>query len=770
MASLNQPSFAAGELSPELRRRIDLQRYSIGAEVIQNMIVLPRGGVQSRPGTQYLGVVKTASALTRLCEFIFSTTQAYILEFGNLYMRVWKDDGQVLTDAGAVYELATPWVTADLPLLKFEQSADTLFAVHRSYAPQKITRTAHNAWTVAAVAFVPAPLRKENDTETTISVTKTSAPTDLTLKKGDAVTLTASAATFVSTMVGGQFGIRHKAYATSYVLEMVGSGDYDVVLGKVWGEWKLTINPDSDQKIDQFDLLFWKSIDDGVSYQRFRTIARTTDSNNIEIAGSEEEPAIIKVTRDGSASSESDACSIVLDCYGHYEWSCFTVTAFTSATAVTGTALQDFDQCTVAFKTWAESSWSPYRGYPSCVGFYQDRLCFGQTSSEPNSFWDSKTGDYYNMGLSLPAVDDDSIQSRLPARAVNAIHWLVPLQAQIALTSDSEWSIEPTATGMFASSSLKMRQQSACGASSLVEPVVIDDLCFYITRQGNGIRFIAYDDIRGKQQSDVSIIASHLFEGKTIVDCSYQQFPHSIMWCVLSDGKLLSLTFHQEHEVLAWTRHETDGMFESVACIPGSGQDDVYFIVNRVIGEETVRCVEMLAHRSVSSASAFIGMDCSLTYSGAATTTITGLSHLEGKAVSVLADGVEVKGKTVASGALTLPKAASTVHVGLPYTWRLKTLQIDASSKQTGYSSDKKKLIPGATISVLNSYGGQAGDEQFVDLHWSSPKTSPILESDDIDVDLLAEWKKEGQFELTGSGIYPMHIISMMPRVQVGGK
>ena len=221
---------------------------------------------------------------------------------------------------------------------------------------------------------------------------------------------------------------------------------------------------------------------------------------------------------------------------------------------------------------------------------------------------------------------------------------------------------------------------------------------------------------------------------------------------------------------MAWTRHETDGMFESVACIPGSGQDDVYFIVNRVIGEETVRCVEMLAHRSVSSASAFIGMDCSLTYSGAATTTITGLSHLEGKAVSVLADGVEVKGKTVASGALTLPKAASTVHVGLPYTWRLKTLQIDASSKQTGYSSDKKKLIPGATISVLNSYGGQAGDEQFVDLHWSSPETSPILESDDIDVDLLAEWKKEGQFELTGSGIYPMHIISMMPRVQVGGK
>lgn len=820
MNSLTQPSFAKGVLSPELRRRVDLAAYDIGAKELSNLVVLPRGGAQARTGTQYVGEVKTSADSTRLVDFVFSTTQAYVLEFGDYYMRVWKDGGQVVktvddtsdwatgtsyavaafvksgttiyrctsahtsgatTEPGtgvdwatkwaadADYEIYTPYPKASLSALKFEQSADTLYVVHPSYAPREITRTGHAAWTIAEYDFANGPLRKENDTDTTITVTVTASPTDLTCDEDEAVTLTASAATFASTMVGGVFGIRHKAYATSYTLEMSGSGNYDSVLGKVWGEWKITINPDSSSLINHFDLLFWRSIDDGATYQRFRTIAKTSDSANIEITGSEEEPAIIKVTRDGSTSAESDSCSIVLDCEGHYEWATFKVTAFTSTTVVTGTAEQDFDQCVVAFKTWAEGSWSPYRGYPSAVGFYQDRLCFGQNATEPNSFWDSKTGDYVNMGMSIPAVDDDSIQSRLPSRLVNPIHWLVPLQAQLALTGDSEWTIEPTTTGMFTASSLKMRQQSSYGCSDTVEPVIIGDLCLFVTRFGNGVRALGYDEVNGKQQSDMSVFANHLFDGVTVVDWAYQQNPNSVLWCVMSDGTLCSLTFHKEHEVIAWATHETDGTFESIACVPGTTQDEIYFIVNRTINSATKRYIEKFANRVVSDVTDYIGLDCSLTYDGAAATSITGLTHLIGETVEALADGVIRKSLTVSgAGAITLPVAASTVQVGLPFNWKFTSLQVNPSSKTMPVTSDKKKLINAVTVSLVDSYGGEVGDTQFSMIPY--PTCNTVLYTGDISMPIPGGWSKNGEFTLQGTGTLPFHIINLCPVVTVGDR
>jgi len=463
------------------------------------------------------------------------------------------------------YELATPWATADLPLLKFEQSADTLYVTHPSYAPRTITRTGHAAWTLAELGIINGPLRKENDTATTIAVTVTASPTDLTCAKSAAITLTASASTFVAGHVGTVFGIRHKAYATSYSTTMSGDSAYDTVLGTVWGEWTITINPGSDY-INHKDIVFWRSIDAGTTYSKIHTIAATSDTANIVVTGSDSDPAIIKVTR-AAIVGNTDNCSITLDCLGHSEWSTFKIVTVVSGTSATGTAQAAFDQCTIPFKTWAEGSWSAYRGYPACVGFYQDRLCFGSTTSEPNSFWDSKTGDYINMGMSLPAIDDDSIQSRLPARSVNAIYWLIALQSQLALTSDSEWTIQPTVTGMFAAKSIKMDKQSEWGCDQTVEPVIIGDLCLFVAQFGKKVRSLGYDDVNGKQAADLSIMADHLFQGRTIVDWAYQQAPNSILWCVMSDGALLSFTFLKEHEVWAWCRHETDGLFESVCTV-----------------------------------------------------------------------------------------------------------------------------------------------------------------------------------------------------------
>ena len=221
-------NFTAGELSPNMYGRTDIERYYNGCMTMENFLVLPQGGAYRRPGSRYVASVKTASAFTRLVPFIFSTTQAYILEFGNLYMRVYYDGGQVLhttsttsawvtatayavgdfvknddviyrcisahtsgatTEPGTgeswedkwvadtTYEIATPYTTAQLPDLKFAQSADTLYIVHPSHEPRQLTRTAHTTWTLTALAWENGPFMKDNDDDShTLTVTSYNGP------------------------------------------------------------------------------------------------------------------------------------------------------------------------------------------------------------------------------------------------------------------------------------------------------------------------------------------------------------------------------------------------------------------------------------------------------------------------------------------------------------------------------------------------------------------------------------------------------------------
>jgi hypothetical protein len=758
--SLNQPSFAAGELSPELRRRIDIQKYSVGAEIIQNMIVLPRGGVQSRCGTQLVNETKTSSKRSRLVDFVFSITQAYTLEFGDKYIRFYMNGGVILDGLGNIYEVATPYDVADIGLLKFEQSADTLYIVHSSYPPATLTRTAHDNWTLTDFLFINGPLRPENDTAISLKYYLASNHSATVAEKGNTIDIVSSSSIFQSGHVGAIFAIRHVSTASSYYFFAAANIVINSPSFPVWGEWEAVITPGS-SKIDGAEMFIERSVDDGVTWYKIHTIAATSDTSQIKITGSESDRALLKITRD----SVTDEAAIVISSFGHSEFACAKITSVTNSTNAIGVLQNRFDQCGTSFTTWLEGAWSAYRGYPSSVSFYQNRLGFGNNNSSPNSFWDSKIGDYINFGKEIPTVDDDAISERLLGRTVNSIQWMIPLQAHIMLTGDSEWTVEPSINGAFAPSSLQIKQQTYYGSSKNVCPVIIGESAIFVVRGGSKVRSMGYDDVNGKTGTDLSVMAEHLFDEHSIVDWAYQQIPNSVLWCVRSDGKLLSFTYHKEHDVWAWCRHETDGLFESVCVIPTETQDDVYFIVNRTIGGNTKRFVEIMARRDISDASHFFGVDCGATYEGTATATISGLSHLNGKKVDVLANGVHIKGKTVSSGSITLDVATTKAHVGLPFTWRLKTLQVDASSK-SGYASDKKKLIQGTTITVLNSAGGLAGQDQFVNLNY--PNITGLY-SGDLNVNLLSRWDKDGQFEITGNGALPMHIINIMPRVSVGG-
>lgn len=205
-----QHSMNAGEWSPLLEGRCDLQKYASALKTQQNMIGMPYGGVRRRPGTVYVADVKTSAKSTRLIPFEFSTTQAYIIEVGDQYFRFYRNSGQIETSPGTPTEVATPYLEADLFELMFAQSADTLYIAHTNYAPRKLTRTSHTAWTLTAIDFHDGPYLDENT-----DAAKTLTPSGTT----GSITVTATGHTpFLAGHVGSFWRIRHASPAgTGYV-------------------------------------------------------------------------------------------------------------------------------------------------------------------------------------------------------------------------------------------------------------------------------------------------------------------------------------------------------------------------------------------------------------------------------------------------------------------------------------------------------------------------------------------------------------------------
>jgi len=173
-------SFVSGEFSPKMDGRTDFEKYNSGAKTLQNFLVHPQGAATRRVGTQFIAEVKSSAAKTRLIPFEFSTTQTYILEFGNTYIRFYKDKGQIL-DSGSAYEISSPYLTAELFDIKFAQSADVMYITHPNHEVMKLSRTGHTSWTLAEVAFTDGPYLATNTTTTTLTPASASVATGVNI-------------------------------------------------------------------------------------------------------------------------------------------------------------------------------------------------------------------------------------------------------------------------------------------------------------------------------------------------------------------------------------------------------------------------------------------------------------------------------------------------------------------------------------------------------------------------------------------------------------
>lgn len=669
------PSFARGEISPLLYGRVDLAPYQVAAKGLLNGIVRLQGPITRRSGFRYVAAVKTASLATRLEGFEFSTTQAYILEFGNLYMRVYKDEAQVL-NLGTPYELTTTYLTADLFALKFAQSADTMYVAHPSYPPRKITRTGHTAWTITTITFTDGPFLDENTTATTLALSGTSG----------SVTVTASAVTGIN------------------------NGDG------------------------------FKTTDVG------RLIRFKDPANN---------------------------------------WTWLTITAWTSTTVVTATISGPNASAGTATAAWRLGCWSATTGYPGSVTFHEERLWWAGNTNQPQTAWASQTADFENMAPSAPAgtvTDSDAISFTLAANQVNVIRWMESGQVLQIGTVGGLWALRSSSLDSpLTPTNVQARRQRNNGCANIA-PKTAGDAVLLVSRSGKQIREMAYSFERDKYVApDMTALADHIL-GSGVTQIAFAEEPDPTLWCVRSDGVLAALTYEREQEVIGWHRHILGGSFgsgnavvESVAVIPApnAAYSQVWVVVKRTVNGATTRTVEFMEEVYPITGGdlddAFY-VDSGLTYDSTPATTISGLTHLEGQTVAVLADGAAHPNKTVSGGAITLDRSASTVQVGLAYNTDIETLRPEAGAA-SGTAQGQTKRIAGVTLRFLNTLGCKVGpDSDSLDevlfRDGSDPMDSaPPIFTGDKYIAFDSGYDTDGFIFIRQDQPLPMTLQAVMPRL-----
>ena len=419
--------------------------------------------------------------------------------------------------------------------------------------------------------------------------------------------------------------------------------------------------------------------------------------------------------------------------------------------------------------TATPADWGSGNGYPRAIIFHQDRLVLAGSPGYPPRFWFSKTSDYENM--TTGTGDDDGFTITLLSGSVDMIYWLESQRRLVAGSNSGEWWLSGDGNDLIIIPTSKQAQNDTKHGSIEVQPVNIGNTLLLAQQPGTKLREMSYDyDTDSYASNDITILADHILKGYSLKQMAYQQTPYQIVWVLRSDGTLFALTYMKEHQVVGWSEIETDGTVISIATIPGDPEDELWIAVERKIAGSpedllpTKICIERLKNFAFASLQDAFMVDSGLTYDGAAVTSISGLDHLEGETVDVLADGV-VGSYTVSSGAITLSTAASLVHIGIPYNSDLQTMYVDIPL-ETGSSMFMKKRIPTVNFRVRNSAGGKYGKDSstLVDLMDETSLYSGDLTNKSVNMG----WTRNASIYIRQDDPLPLTIDSMVMEVEVG--
>lgn len=755
---LIQNTFNGGEWSELMEGRTDLAKYANALYRLERFLIDPRGPAVRCPGWRYIAGTKTNSTQSVLIPFEFSKTQAYQLEFGNQYIRVYKEQAQIQS-GGSPYEIASPYLAADVSSIQFCQSADVLYLFHPNYATRKLSRTSDTDFQLDVIAFKPGALTEEGY-EPSVNLT-------LSATSGEDITVTADAAVFLTGDVGrvitsgaGRMAITSLASSTVVNCDVIDAFSSTSISS---GDWRLNGSPTANIKLsdktpvgavititgpmtyvpsvvlkangsdywlpsasnDEWYLHNGSTVYSSVKpttveYQEVAltelTVGALTNTGGVPDSwgwgdndslgyntiyvknpGGDIDNLEFPLIRTNAAIVDSVFSSADVGKYIRIYGGIIKITSFVSSGEVRGEIIKE-PTATDATRNWTLESeaWNETNGYPSCGVFFEERLIVAGSPAYPETFWGSQIGDYENF---TPGIDDaDAIEFTLAGRQVNSILWMYAMESLMIGTVGGEWSVTGEDGKSLSPLNVTAKERRNYGSSE-IRPASVDGSILFVQRAGRKVREFTYQwESNGYASVDLTLLAEHVTEG-TVAGMVYQKEPHSILWVWMADGTVSALTYLRDQEVVAWHTHPTLGDVESMSVIPGNGYDEVWAVIKRTINGQTVRYVEMLEALFTDSPTEYTNnkglnaffVDSGITYNGAATTTITGLSHLEGEEVSVLANGNIVSGKTVSGGQITVPAGTTVAHVGLPYTSLLQTMRLDANTPQgTGLGSPKK--------------------------------------------------------------------------------
>jgi len=226
-------------------------------------------------------------------------------------------------------------------------------------------------------------------------------------------------------------------------------------------------------------------------------------------------------------------------------------------------------------------------------------------------------------------------------------------------------------------------------------------MILFVQSGGNIVRDLGYDYYSNSYDGqELSLFASHLFEGKQIVDMAYSKEPYRILWCVMDDGAICALTYNQKQKIAAWHTHTTQGLFESVATIRENNEDIAYFVIKREVNGQTVRYIERFKTRVVKDLSNAFFLDCAIKQEfEQQVSELSGLDFLANCTVNALLDyGVVENLKIDDEGKLKLPYPAKNILVGLPYSFEVETLNFEGEG-----TLGLNKLVNEINVKILNS-------------------------------------------------------------------
>jgi hypothetical protein len=708
-----QASFNRGEATPLLRSRIDADFWKMALDHCENFSVLLHGGLRRRSGTKFVAEVYDSSVETRLLPFLFSNTQAYVIEVSGAGQLQFYADRGVL---GAPYNVAHSYAAADIDDITYSQFNDVAYLAHKEYFPQKLSRLGDTNWTLADAVFNDGPYLEEDTQGVTLTPAETGSVTP------DMTTNTAPSGTAAATgSPSDAFEAFDRDPATSAAIAATsGNLSYDFpstntkVADAYWlqADTATPENTPTNWTFEGFNGSIWIVLDTQLNqigwvggerryfefpnetgYQSYRIVWTSVDGGSatriaaLEIHEKGDTQTAFNLTASaitaingGTGFQTTDVGRTIRLLGSDSRWRWARVIARTSTTVVTirlyGHALPDTNPIT----RWQLGAFSDYPGYPALVALYDQRLTWGRTDTQPVTVWGSKSTNLEDYGFSVPVVATDAFNITLLSSDMNELSWLAGDEDLVTGSRKQIRSIGPDdITTGFSALNVRQRKGPTSGAAP-IQPIVIGGSVLYVGAGRRKVRELVLGEGNRYVAPEVSILGEHTF-ASGIKAWAFSESPDPTIYIVTQGGELVAMLYDREQRAVGFARYTFgDGVVEDLAVIPSGteGYDDVYLVMQRTIDGNTVRYIEVLErpfdYATDEVEDAFF-VDSGLSYDDTPVNQLSGLDHLEGETVVALADGGVVEGLTVSSGVVNLPYAASKIHIGLAYESRARTLR-----------------------------------------------------------------------------------------------